>query len=145
MYVLLTKKRIAVILAVTLVGLILLGQFLSVSANEVDISTNEKRVDYIRTLGLDLQSDNFTQKEVTIPETFNKVYNNYNDLQQKAGFDLRDYRGKRVLIYTYNIDSQTVVNLITHKGKLIGGDIASLKIDGGMTALKETENGKRTF
>jgi hypothetical protein len=102
-------------------------------------------VDYIHTLGINLQSDNFTQKEVTIPETFNKVYNNYNDLQQKAGFNLLDYRGKSVLIYTYNIDSQTVVNLITHKGKLIGGDIASLKIDGGMTALKETENGKRTF
>lgn len=145
MYFLLTKKRIAVILAVLSLGLILAGQFLSVTAGETDISTNEKRVNYIHTLGVKLQSDSFTQKEVTIPQSFSKVYNNYNALQQKAGFNLLNYRGKCVVIYTYNIDSQTVVNLIAYKGKLIGGDIASLKIDGQMTALKENEDGKRTF
>lgn len=141
MYLLLTKKRIAVILAVLLLGLILAGQFLSVKAGEIDLSTNEKRVQYIATLGITLQGDDYTKKQVTIPQSFSKVYNNYNALQREAGFDLQSYRGKSVIIYTYNLDSQTVVNLITFKGKLIGGDIASLKIDGQMTALKEQRNG----
>ena len=141
MYLLLTKKRIAVILAVLLLGLILAGQFLSVKAGEIDLSTNEKRVQYIATLGMTLQGDDYTKKQVTIPQSFSKVYNNYNALQREAGFDLQSYRGKSVIIYTYNLDSQTVVNLITFKGKLIGGDIASLKIDGQMTALKEQRNG----
>lgn len=141
MYLLLTKKRIAVILAVLLLGLILAGQFLSVRAGEIDLSTNEKRVQYIATLGITLQGDDYTKKQVTIPQSFSKVYNNYNALQREAGFDLQSYRGKSVIIYTYNLDSQTVVNLITFKGKLIGGDIASLKIDGQMTALKEQRNG----
>lgn len=141
MYLLLTKKRIAVILAVLLLGLILAGQFLSVKAGEIDLSTNEKRVQYIATLGITLQGDDYTEKQVTIPQSFSKVYNNYNALQREAGFDLQSYRGKNVTIYTYNLDSQTVVNLITFKGKLIGGDIASLKIDGQMTALKEQRNG----
>ena len=141
MYLLLTKKRIAVILAVLLLGLILAGQFLSVKAGEIDLSTNEKRVQYIATLGITLQGDDYTKKQVTIPQSFGKVYNNYNALQREAGFDLQSYRGKNVIIYTYNLDSQTVVNLITFKGKLIGGDIASLKIDGKMTALKEQRNG----
>ncbi len=145
MYILLTKKRVAVILAVMVLGLILAGQFLSAGANQIDLSTNEKRVQYINTLGIKLQSDDFTQKQVVIPQTFNKVYNNYNDLQLKAGFNLKNYCGKQVTIFTYNIDSQTVVNLITFNEKLIGGDVASLKIDGQMTALKEIENGKRTF
>ncbi len=145
MYVLLTKKRIAVILAVLVVAFILAGQFLSATAYAVDLSTNEKRVQYINSLGIELQSDDFTQKQVTIPYTFSKVYNNYNALQRKAGFDLQNYCGKPVTIYTYNIDSQTNVNLITFKEKLIGGDIASLKIDGQMTALKEIGNGKDTF
>lgn len=145
MYLLLTKKRIAVILAVLLLGLILAGQFLSVKAGEIDLSTNEKRVQYIATLGMTLQSDDYTKKQVTIPQSFSKVYNNYNALQREAGFDLQSYHGKNVIIYTYNLDSQTVVNLITFKGKLIGGDIASLKIDGQMTALKEQRNGQGTF
>lgn len=135
MYITLTKKRIAVILAALLLGFILAGQFLSVGANEIDLSTNQKRVQYINTLGVNLQSDDFTQKQVVIPHTFGKVYKNYNALQLKAGFDLENYRGKSVTIFTYNIDSQTVVNLISYKNKLIGGDIASLKIDGQMTAL----------
>ena len=141
MYLLLTKKRIAVILAVLLLGLILAGQFLSVKAGEIDLSTNEKRVQYIATLGITLQGDDYIKKQVTIPQSFSKVYNNYNALQCEAGFDLQSYRGKNVIIYTYNLDSQTVVNLITFKGKLIGGDIASLKIDGQITALKEQRNG----
>jgi hypothetical protein len=102
-------------------------------------------VQYINTLGIKLQSDDFTQKQVVIPQTFNKVYDNYNNLQLKSGFNLKNYCGKQVTIFTYNIDSQTVVNLITFNNKLIGGDVASLKIDGEMTALKENTNGKRTF
>ena len=145
MYILLTKKRIAVILAVVASGIILAGQFLSVGANQIDLSTNEKRVQYINTLGIKLQNDNFTQKQVVIPQTFNKVYNNYNSLQLKAGFNLENYCGKQVTIFTYNIDSDTVVNLIAFNNRLIGGDIASLKIDGKMTALKENTNGKNTF
>ena len=145
MYLLLTKKRLAVVLAVVVLAFILAGQFLSVGANQIDLSTNEKRVQYINTLGIELQSDDFTQKQVVIPQTFNKVYDNYNNLQLKSGFNLKNYCGKQVTIFTYNIDSQTVVNLITFNNKLIGGDVASLKIDGEMTALKENTNGKRTF
>lgn len=145
MYILLTKKGIAVIIAVALLGFILVGQFLSVTANEIDLSTNEKRVQYIGTLGINLASDDFTQKQVVIPHTFSKVYNNYNTLQRKAGFDLQNYRGKQVTVFTYNIDSDRVVNLMTYNGKLIGGDIASLKIDGKMTELKGNKDGKGTF
>lgn len=145
MYVLLTKRRIAVILAVLILGIILAGQFLSAASVGVDISTNEKRVQYIATLGVKLKGDDFTQRQVTIPQKFSEVYNKYNTLQQKAGFNLQNYRGKEVVIYTYNTDSQLLVNLISYKGKLIGGDIASPRIDGQMTALKEKKNGKRTF
>ena len=110
MYLLLTKKRIAVILAVLLLGLILAGQFLSVKAGEIDLSTNEKRVQYIATLGITLQGDDYTKKQVTIPQSFSKVYNNYNALQREAGFDLQSYRGKSVIIYTYNKVAQEVCN-----------------------------------
>ena len=92
-----------------------------------------------------LKNDNYTEKSVVIPRNFSEVYNKYNVLQREAGFDLLGYRGKQVMIYTYIIDQENVVNLMVYKNKLIGGDIASLKIDGGMSALKEIEDGKRTF
>lgn len=145
MYVLLTKKRLAVVLATVVLSLVLVGQFLSVGANQIELSTNEKRVQYINTLGIKLANDDFTQKQVIIPQTFNNVYEKYNNLQLKAGFNLKNYRGKQVTIFTYNIDSQTVVNLMIYKNKLIGGDISSLKIDGNMTELKEMKNGEDTI
>ena len=136
MYVLLTKKRISVILCCLVLGFILAAQFLSVTANGATLSTNDQRVRYIRTLGITLRDDNFIQKQITIPQEFSNVYNNYNALQREAGFDLKNYRGKSAFVYTYNIDDETVVNLIIYKDKLIGGDVSSLKFDGKMTALK---------
>ena len=145
MYILLSKKKLAVILAVLVIALLLLGQFLSVKAYGVDLSTNEKRLQYISSLGLTLKTDDYQIKQTAIPLRFSDVYERYNSLQRSAGFDLKNYCGENVVIYTYNIDEQTVVNLITYKDKLIGGDIASLKIDGKMTALKGKHYGKGTL
>jgi len=145
MYITLTKKRILVILCAVVLSFILIGQFFTARADEIDASTNEKRVQFINTLGITLESDSYTEKSVTIPQKFSEVYNNYNALQREAGFDLLGYCGKQVKIYTYNIDNQTVVNLMVYKDRLIGGDIASLKINGKMTALKESKNGDRTI
>ena len=145
MYITLTKKRLLVIFCAVILLLVLAGQFFSVRANDIDVSTNAKRVEYINTLGIILKNDNYTEKSVVIPRNFSEVYNKYNVLKREAGFDLLGYRGKQVMIYTYVIDQENVVNLMVYKNKLIGGDIASLKIDGGMSALKEIEDGKRTF
>ena len=145
MYVILTKKKLSLIFCAVVLSLILVGQFFTVRANDIDVSTNDKRVQFINTLGVMLESDNYTEKSVVIPQSFGDVYNKYNALQKEAGFDLLGYRGKQVTIYTYNIDQENIVNLLVYKDKLIGGDITSLKIDGEMTALKEIENGKRTF
>jgi hypothetical protein len=73
MYILLTKKRISVILGCLVLAFILAGQFLSVKASGADLSTNGERVQYISTLGITLSDDNFTQKQITIPQDFNNV------------------------------------------------------------------------
>ena len=43
--------------------------------------------------------------EVTVPSQFDAVYEEYNTLQKKQGFDLSKYRRKTVKRYTYLIDS----------------------------------------
>ncbi len=137
MYVTLTKKRLFIILGVLVLAFIFFSQFWSFSANSIDLSTNAKRVEYLQTLGISLESDNYTKKDITIPWEFSDVYKKYNVLQNKAGFNLTDYRGKKVTDYTYRISDSENANLIICDGKLIGGDISSIKIGGEMLPLNK--------
>ena len=140
MYITLTKKRIFIIFCAVVLAFILITQYLSVKANGIEISTNAQRVQFISTLGVDLQSDEFEQKQVVIPQEFSDVYKNYNTLQRTAGFDLTAFCGKQVTVYTYRTTDNKVVNLMIYKDKLIGGDIADLSVEGEMTALKGNKN-----
>ncbi len=145
MYITLTKKRLFIILCVIVLAFLLIAQFLSVKVSGTEISTNAQRVQYIATLGVDLKSDEYEQKQVIIPQEFSDVYKNYNILQQTAGFDLSAFKGKKVTVYTYHTTDDKAVNLMVYKNKLIGGDIADLKVNGQMTSLKGNEDVKRAF
>ncbi|MBE6777521.1 MAG: DUF4830 domain-containing protein [Ruminococcaceae bacterium] len=136
MYITLTKKRIFILLCVIVSVFLILIQFFSVKADYIDVSTNQKRVAYITALGITLQNDEYSKKDTVIPLEFGNVYNKYNTMQKQSGFDLSGYKGQNVTIYTYNCDTYKVVNLIVYKGRLIGGDICDLQIDGQMLPLK---------
>ncbi len=137
-YFILSKRNLAVILAVIIITLLLLSQFLSVNAGGIDGSTNAKRVNYLQSLGIKVDETATDIKDITIPENFSDVYENYNSLQMENGFNLKNFKGKPAKVYTYAIhgDGETVVHLIICSDEIIGGDIASLKIDGNMTGLK---------
>lgn len=145
MYITLTKKRLFIILCAVIIAFILIIQFLSVKVSGTEISTNAQRVQYIATLGVNLQNDEYLQKQVIIPQEFGDVYSNYNALQRTAGFDLSAFRGKKVTVYTYYTTDGKAVNLMIYKNKLIGGDIADLNVNGQMAALKGNEDVKRAF
>lgn len=97
---------------------------------------------YITSLGYTV-SGKETSKEIIIPNVFNNVYNEYNEIQQQQGFDLRKYKGKKATLYTYNIsnykDNENVVaDLIVCEGKLIGADLCDTSADNGfLVALNE--------
>lgn len=82
-------------------------------------------------------------KSVLIPEEFSDVYENYNSLQKKQGFDLYPYRGKRAEVYTYiivTVDGERVKNTEAHvmvcDGRIIGGDVASTELGGEMNGIR---------
>ncbi len=137
MFITLTKRNLVTIFFAVVLVFIFLMQFLSVGADSIDISTNEKRLQYLLTIGIKPISDNAANKEITIPQEFSDVYKEYNTLQLDAGFDLGDYKGKKAVVYTYDLGEDRSANLIVFKGKLIGGDICSNKIDGEMLPLKK--------
>ena len=68
---------------------------------------------------------------------FGDVYTEYNKLQKKAGFDLYKNRGKNATVFTYVLlyKEDTELHLIICDGEIIGGDIASVKLNGEMKPL----------
>lgn len=95
--------------------------------------------EYLRDLGYEV-SDSYSESNITIPDEFDAVYENYNALQTECGFDLSSFHGAKCSVYTYDIYNHPFgtcrANLIVHDGKIIGGDISSVNIAGFMTGLE---------
>ncbi len=104
-------------------------------------SNDEEILKYISVWGWEVDKEPVEVREVVIPETFDEVYNNYNNIQLKQGFDLEKYAGQRVKRWTYIIrnypetaqeDDFIRINLLVSDDMIIGGDVCSVKLDGFM-------------
>lgn len=145
-YVIFTKKGFFVVLSLFLCVGFILSEIYAVNNTGFNAKNNSDRVTFVENLGCVLLSNQPETKTVIIPEVFYDVYNNYNDMQKSAGYDLSLYKGCEVTIYTYQIKSQqnhtgeSVVNLMVYKDKIIGGDISSTALGGYMLPLKQVIN-----
>lgn len=115
------------------------------TASVVNLASNEDREAYLTSLGWEYDV-NCTEKQVKIPVQFNDTYTRYNEIQIKQGFDLTEYKGRDVTVYTYNIKNFSgyenrdciFANLLVCDNKLIGGDICSTSAsDGFMQGLSK--------
>ena len=142
LFVILSKKNLALILATVIIALILIGQFFSKSELKIDGSTHFIRASYLKSLGYIIEETDISSKNIIIPKDFSDVYSGYNDLQKQAGFDLSKYKGQEATVYTYKLssDKETEIHLIISDGFIIGGDIASIRLDGEMKPLKPIKN-----
>ena len=104
-------------------------------ADESDI------LSFISSYGWQVDEEPVEVREVIIPEVFDEVYSNYNEIQLKQGFDLEKYSGQRVKKWTYiirnypessQIDDFIRVNVLVCDGAIVGGDVCSVKLDGFM-------------
>lgn len=112
------------------------------------ISTNEKRIGFLESYGWKVESNPIEVVEVTIPQSFNEVYDNYNRIQKKQGFDLSDFKGKRVKRWTYKVTNYPGVkdevraNMLVYDNKVIGGDISTVALNGFMHGFSLTDGSK---
>lgn len=92
-------------------------------------------------LGLEVAEESASTRCIYIPQRFSDVYENYNELQNSAGYDLSAFKGCEVTVYTYEIKTpegysgDCVVNLMVYRDRIIGGDISSSQLDGFMLPL----------
>lgn len=113
---------------------------------KISCATAEERLEYLNSLGWQVEKSE-EMKEITIPQKFNAVYNQYNDIQAEQGFDLENYKGKKAVVYTYKVtnyedNDNVIADLIVCDGILIGADLCDTNAENGfLVAL--AENGKQ--
>ena len=104
--------------------------------HETEAPNNLARITFLKSYGWEVSEEPSEVVSVVIPQTFGDVYENYNAIQTAQGFDLSGYRGKEVRRYTYEVlnypgqKDYIRANLLIYRGKVIGGDICSVELNG---------------
>lgn len=113
----------------------------------IDNSTNRMIVEYAQNLGWEINPSPAQISHFVIPEQFDAVFETYNALQKSSGFDLSQFKGKRVSRYTYEVknhiqsaNSQVFLGIIVFESRIIAGEISSTDSDGFMHGIAETSN-----
>lgn len=110
----------------------------------IDASTNKMIVEYADALGWKISPTPDEAVKLTIPNEFDAVYETYNAVQKNSGFDLEEFKGKRVSRYSYRVlnhrqskTSEVYLGVIVFEGRIIAGEISSTDMNGFMHALTE--------
>lgn len=105
--------------------------------------TDTRSIEFLNGYGWEVEERVIDQADVIIPKPFDRVYENYNEIQLEAGLDLRPYMGMRGVRYTYivtnypkDVGEEVRANVICINGKPIGGDIMTVSLQGFMHSLK---------
>ena len=107
------------------------------------VKTDEDRIAYLESCGWQVNPEPIAVEELLIPEEFDETYTEYLALQESQGFDLTEYRGKRVKRYTYEItnyptgESGVQAALLIYKNQVIGGEVLSAQLNGFLHGLEK--------
>lgn len=103
-------------------------------------ATENDRMNFMKQLGYTVKTEPESVGDILIPDEFDDMYAAYNELQKDCGLDLSDYKGCNAKKWTYVVtnypgfenDDSIRLNMIVYRGKIIGGDVCSVKLDGFM-------------
>lgn len=141
------KRAIAILITIALVIAAVILAFPEKNAEPASAplfsaGSEEERIAYIRSLGYDVSGNSCVSRDVVIPQVFDDVYENYNELQLRCGFDLSKYKGRQVRLYTYSLsgypgfDDDVMCDLLVLGDKVVGGNIYTAALDGFMHGLR---------
>lgn len=110
------------------------------------IYENSDRINFISQFGWEVKETPVEEVEVAVPESFDKVYLGYNEMQKEQGLNLSKYKGKTVTRYTYEVtnypdyDGTVYISLLVYKDKVIGGDVCSADVNGFVHGFEAPES-----
>ena len=67
--------------------------------------TDTNNIVFLKGYGWEVRTKSVEKEDIIIPKPFDRVYENYNDIQFKAGLDLRPYMGMKGVRYTYIVEN----------------------------------------
>ena len=67
--------------------------------------TDTNNIVFLKGYGWEVRTKSVEKEDIIIPKPFDRVYENYNDIQLKAGLDLRPYMGMKGVRYTYIVEN----------------------------------------
>lgn len=106
-----------------------------------DARLNNSNIEYITSLGWEVDEKCADISYFSIPEEFDSVYCAYNNIVKDANFDLSLHRGRRAVRYSYNVlnypspHTTARINIILADGEIISADISSYGADGFIKPL----------
>lgn len=119
------------VVVITALILTLGSRAVTTSAEVRGIRDNDDRVAYLTGLGWQVSGQPISTEELLIPQTLDDSYADYLALQSEQGFDLTQYRGKRVKRYTYTVsnhpsgETDVQIALLVYQNRVIGGQVQS--------------------
>lgn len=101
----------------------------------------EEAAEFLSEYGWEVDLENVHTQHTVIPQNFSEVYERYNALQLKQGYDLSKYKGEETIQYTFNVTNYkgydyVEAHVLTWGGKIIGGDLCSTELNGFMTGFE---------
>lgn len=131
---------------ITIAVIIGIGAMCLVFASD-DEQTNIK---FLESYGWEVDNEYTEKVTFEIPEVFDEVYNNYNELQKISGLNLAKYKGRKAVRYTYivlNFPQDTkgenvFANVLCVAGEPVAGDVMTVRLDGFMYSLSYLKTGK---
>ena len=138
----LTKPRIFLCIACVLIPFLIFSSVYITKQNKPEIlnqkgETYAQRVAFLKQFGWECGEEE-SIKDTIIPNEFDNVYTSYNNIQLTLGFDLSNYKGKTVKLYTIKINNYpenseyVYASVLVYEGTIIGGDIHSTELSGFM-------------
>ena len=108
-----------------------------------NLTTLDDRIRCVKSLGWEVDKTSETIKKTYIPDEMSEELFSYNGIQKICGFDISNYLGCAVEIYTYRIinfnyvtKEEAFLNIIIYKNKMIGGDCEIPKLKGVVLPVK---------
>ena len=136
---------LAAVAGVVIALILLLGGGNSAATAAPSLASNEGRVQFLESLGWDVDASPAESGQVRIPKEQNEVFQRYNTLQKSAGYDLSQYAEKTVMRYVYKVNNfpgatePVYATLLIYKDQVIGGDVTNTAAKGTMQALVKNE------
>ena len=137
----------AFLCAVLLVGVFVLSdgnlvaEASGTSVSYTGADTDAGRISFLEKQGWTVKAEQVDEVTFTLPATFDRVMQGYNEIQKAQGLDLSRYRKKKVTRYTYEVtnypdyEGTVYANLIVYRGRIIAADLSSADPLGFVTGV----------